>query len=90
MILTRKRKWALTSGALGSLAAIGAQQGLDAAWRRARGTEPPVAPGTRGVTWRKAIAWTALTGAAVALVSLAATGGAAAAWKRVTGRKPPR
>jgi hypothetical protein len=89
-MVSRRKKWAVVEGAAGALGAAVAGKALDAGWRRARGKAPPATPGTRGVSWRKALAWAAVAGLAVAVGRMAATGVASAAWKRLTGSKPPR
>lgn len=65
------------------------KKGLDAAWRRSRGSEPPRDPTAPDVTWSDALVWAAISGLGVAAGQLIANRGAGAAYRALTGREPP-
>lgn len=90
MRFARKQQWALVAGTAGTLGAQLAQRGLDAAWRRATGYEPPDDPTSREVDLLTALAWAAAAGAVVGIAQVLAHRGAAALWAQALGSRPPR
>ena len=78
--------------AVGSLSGVAAGWAtrtlLRAAWRRAKGGEPPANPASPDTSWSEAIIWAASSGVGIAVTRLIAQRGAAEAWKATTGEYP--
>jgi len=69
------------------IAAMGANKMLQAAWRRARGEEPPTSPERGDVPWKQALLWVVLSSAVIAAVRLIAARSAAAGVERARHRR---
>lgn len=77
-------------GALSAITAgLLAKKAMEEAWRKRRGTDPPINPAGPDTTWGQAIAWTLVSGVGIALARLIAERAAAGAWARRTGHRPP-
>lgn len=84
-----KAGWKVVGLAFAIPAGIAARKALDAAWKKARKSDPPANPATPGTTWTEALLWAAVSGVAYAAARLVAARGAAAAWRSLTGSLPP-
>jgi hypothetical protein len=88
-VIQKKVLWMAVASGATALAGSALSKGLDRAWRVATDEDPPADPGSRDVTWRKAIAWTVATSVVIGLGRLLARRGAAAGWAMVVGEDPP-
>jgi hypothetical protein len=81
--------WKVVGLAFAVPAGIAARKALDAAWKSARGSDPPANPAAPGTTWSEALMWAAISGVIFAAARMVAARGAAATWKSLTGSLPP-
>lgn len=84
-----KAGWKITGLMFAIPAGIAARKALDAAWRKARRSDPPSNPAAPGTTWGEALLWAAVSGVAFAAARMVAARGAAATWQSLTGGLPP-
>ncbi len=84
-----KAGWKVTGLLFAIPAGIAARKAMDAAWRKARHTDPPANPAAPGTTWTEALLWAAASGVAFAAARMIAARGAAATWRSLTGGLPP-
>jgi Protein of unknown function (DUF4235) len=84
-----KLGWKVVGLAFAIPTGIATRKAVDAAWKAARGGEPPRNPVAPGVAWAEALAWAAVSGVAVAAARMVANAGAAATWRSLTGKLPP-
>jgi NADPH:quinone reductase-like Zn-dependent oxidoreductase len=80
--------WRIVGAGAGVVAGFLVRKALEAAWRRARGTDPPSNPAAGETTWGEALVWAAASGVALAVTRLVAQRGAAEAWRAFTGGYP--
>jgi hypothetical protein len=80
--------WKIVAGAAGAGAGWLTRTALKAAWRTARGEEPPENPASPATSWFDAVMWAVGSGVALAVVRLVAQRGAAEAWRSTTGAYP--
>jgi len=81
--------WKIIGGAATAAGATAATKGMNAAYRKVRGAEPPKNLANPETAWREAIIFALLSAVAVALGRLAAERAVAAGWSRLTGALPP-
>ena len=84
-----KAGWKVTGLLFAIPAGIAARKAMDAAWRKARRSDPPANPAAPGTTWTEALVWAAVSGVAFAVARMVAARGAAATWRSLTGGLPP-
>lgn len=84
-----KASWKLTALMFAIPAGIAARKAMDAAWKKARKSDPPANPAAPGTTWGEALAWAAVSGVVFAAARMVAARGAAATWRSLTGQLPP-
>jgi Protein of unknown function (DUF4235) len=65
------------------------KKGVDAVWRRARGTEPPRNAKAPENDWADVLLWAAASGTAVALGQVIASRGAEKTYRAITGLEAP-
>jgi len=80
--------WKVVAGAAGAAAGLVVRAGLKAAWKAARGEEPPENPASASTAWPEAIAWAVASGVALSVARLVFQRGAAEAWRSATGAYP--
>ncbi len=84
-----KAGWKMTALMFAIPAGIAARKAADAAWKKARRTDPPANPAAPGTTWTEALVWAAASGVVFAAARMIAARGAAATWRSLTGSLPP-
>jgi hypothetical protein len=84
-----KAGWKATALLFAVPAGIAARKAADAAWKKARHTDPPANPAAPGTTCAEALVWAAVSGVFFAAARMVAARGAAATWRSLTGSLPP-
>lgn len=84
-----KAGWKITGLMFAIPAGIAARKAMDAAWKKARKSDPPANPAAPGTSWGEALVWAGVSGIAFAIARMVAARGAAATWRSLTGGLPP-
>lgn len=84
-----KGLWYVVTSLTALAAAWAARKAATALWSKLAGTESPVNPADRSVTWGAAAGWAVLAGVAGGVARVVGKRSAAAAWQQVTGDTPP-
>ena len=80
--------WKAVALAAGGASAFATRRLMRAAWKGAKGDDPPSNPASRSTTGGEALGWAVASGVAMAVTRLIAQRGAAAAWKAKKGSYP--